>query len=52
MLKAPLFCLPGRVQLDQLLVIVYRYLEAHPEKRRFTGSSLVSAALWEAFPCN
>ncbi|NIO42769.1 MAG: hypothetical protein GTO41_23040 [Burkholderiales bacterium] len=52
MLKMRLFCLPARTQLDQVLDVVFRYLEGHPEKRRFTGSSLVSAALWGAFPCD
>lgn len=52
MLKTPLFCLPNRAQPDQALDVVMRYLEAHPEKLRFTGSSLVSVALWEAFPCD
>ena len=52
MLKTPLFCLPARTQPDHVLDVVIRYLEAHPEKRRFTGSSLVSVALWEAYPCD
>ena len=51
-LKATLFCLPDNVQLDQAFEAVMRYLEAHPEKRRFTASSLVASALWEAFPCD
>ena len=51
-IKTKLFCLPGNVQLDQAFEAVMRYLEAHPEKRRFTASSLVAAALWEVFPCD
>ena len=51
-LKATLFCLPDNVQLDQAFEAVMHYLEAHPEKRRFTASSLVASALWEAFPCD
>jgi hypothetical protein len=51
-IKTKLFCLPGNGQLDQAFEAVMRYLEAHPGKRRFTASSLVAAALWEAFPCD
>lgn len=51
-IKAKLFCLPGDTQLDQAYDAVIRYLESHPVKLRFTASSLVSAALWEAFPCD
>lgn len=51
-LKATLFCLPDNVQVEQAFEAVMRYLEAHPEKRRFTASSLVASALWEAFPCD
>ncbi len=52
MIKAPFFCMPPNVQLGQALDAVIRYLEAHPEKRKFTGSSLVAAALWQAYPCD
>ena len=51
-IKNPLFCPPRNTQTATALDAVYRYLEAHPEKRRFTGSSLVAAALWETFPCD
>jgi len=51
-IKAPFFCPPRHTQLAQMLDAVMRYLDTHPEKRRFTGSSLVASALWEAFPCN
>ncbi len=51
-IKRPFFCPPRNTQLAQMLDAVMRYLEAHPEKRRFTGSSLVASALWEAFPCD
>lgn len=51
-IKAPFFCPPRNTQTAQMLDAVMRYLEVHPEKRRFTGSSLVASALWEAFPCD
>ena len=50
-IKNKVFCLPESARLDQAFVAVIRYLEAHPEKHDFTGSSLVASALWEAFPC-
>ena len=51
-IKAPFFCPPRNTQTGQLLNAVAVYLDANPEKRRFTGSSLVASALWEAFPCD
>lgn len=51
-IETQFFCMPASAQLDQAFDAVMRYLEAHPEKRKFTGSSLVAAALWKAFPCD
>ena len=51
-IKNRVFCLPDSAKLDHAFDVVIRYLEAHPEKHDFTGSSLVAAALWEAFPCD
>ncbi|UCH49166.1 MAG: hypothetical protein JSU95_05090 [Betaproteobacteria bacterium] len=51
-IKTKLFCYPANAQLGQALDAVMWYLEAHPEKLRFTASSLVSTALWQTFPCD
>jgi hypothetical protein len=51
-IKTRFFCMPASAQPDRAFDAVMRYLEANPEKHRFTGSSLVAAALWEAFPCD
>ncbi|UCD68148.1 MAG: hypothetical protein JSW48_15415 [Betaproteobacteria bacterium] len=51
-IKAKFFCVPARTQRGQAFDAVMRYLEAHPEKHRFTASSLVASGLWEAFPCD
>lgn len=50
-IKNRVFCLPASSKPDYAFDAVIRYLEAHPEKHDFTGSSLVASALWEAFPC-
>jgi hypothetical protein len=44
-------CIPQTVRNPQLLDVVNQYLRANPEKRHFTASSLVAAALSAAFPC-
>ena len=51
-IETKLFCMPANSQPGQAFNAVIQYLEAHPEKRRFTASSLVATALWETFPCD
>jgi hypothetical protein len=44
-------CVPADVKLGELVDIVSRSLEAHPENRHFGAAGLVAQALGEAFPC-
>ena len=37
---------------NQLIDVVKRWLDDHPEVRQYTAGSLVTAALREKFPCN
>ena len=44
-------CIPLPVSRGQVLDVVKRYLEQHPETRHDSAVSLVAQALSEAFPC-
>lgn len=44
-------CLPDGVKSKQLSLVVSKYLKEHPENLHFRASSLVSEALFVAFPC-
>ena len=45
-------CVPDVVKASQLRDVVKIYLRNHPEERHHQASSLVVAALKQAFPCN
>lgn len=44
-------CGPASATVGQLRAVVVKYLEAHPENWHLGASTLVAAALREAFPC-
>jgi hypothetical protein len=46
-----LVCTTKRILLPQLVDVVVRFLESHPEMRHYAAASLVGAALSDAFPC-
>ena len=46
-----LWCLDKGVSSTQLRLIVVKYLKARPEELHFEGSSLVTGAFAQAFPC-
>jgi hypothetical protein len=50
--RSVLACAPNNIRLGQAKLIVRNYLAAHPEKLHWTASLLVTAALFEAFPCS
>ena len=45
------FCTPEGVTNGQLKDVVVKWLQVRPQHRHFTGSSLIAAALRDAFPC-
>ena len=45
------FCNPPNIKSNELVGIVTRYLNAHPEKLNMESGRLVVDALIEAFPC-
>jgi len=47
----PLYCMPAGVSGGQLVRIVFKFLEANPEKLNAVASDLVLLAYVEAFPC-
>jgi len=46
-----LYCVPNNATAGQLVKIVTKYLNKHPEKLHLTAHSLVQLALFVAFPC-
>lgn len=40
------------VTSGQIMEIVIKYLEKHPEKRHWDGNILVSEAIFQTFPCD
>jgi hypothetical protein len=48
---AGLVCIPAQTAAPQLVNVVQRFLEAHPDKRRFAARDLVQEALAASFAC-
>lgn len=48
---AETFCNPPNIKSNELVGIVTRYLNAHPEKLTMESGRLVVDAFIEAFPC-
>ena len=51
-LDEPHFCTPDSGSADQLVKVVTKYLNEHPEDLHLHAGSLVANALHEAFPCS
>jgi hypothetical protein len=45
------FCLPGATTKAQVVAIVEKYLNDHPERWQYTANSLIADALETDFPC-
>ena len=45
------FCNPPSIKSNELVAVVTRYLNAHPEKLHMGAGRLVVDAFIEAFPC-
>jgi hypothetical protein len=45
-------CIPSGIRAKQLIRIVDKYLEEHPEKLHNVGSLLVYESFQESFPCS
>lgn len=48
---SPDFCLSPQVTMGQIVRVVVKHLENHPEKLHQSGATLVLEAQKEAFPC-
>jgi hypothetical protein len=44
-------CLPEQVTTGEIKDVAVQFLASHPTDRHYSASSLVHAALQEAFPC-
>ena len=51
LLDEPYFCAPDSAKMSQLVKVVTKYLNEHPEKLHLDAGSLVANALNEPFPC-
>jgi hypothetical protein len=45
------WCLPDKINSDQLVRVVVKHLQKYPEDLHMTASGLVANAFIEAFPC-
>lgn len=45
------FCTPDTVTTDQMVRVIVRYLQQHPEQLHLSSAIGAEAALKEAFPC-
>jgi hypothetical protein len=50
--ERPLYCEPPRVDADEMVLAVKKYLQANPELLHYSASSTVIDALGHAFPCD
>lgn len=48
----PTHCVPMGVTVEQLVKVIVKYLDQHPEKLHLTAFLLISQATHEAFPCS
>jgi len=48
---SPLWCTPDNMSTGQMVRVVTKYLQEHPEDLHLQAASLVSIALRKAFPC-
>ena len=47
----PNFCVPDAVTLGQLIKVVVKYMDEHPEELHLLSGLVVREALQKAFPC-
>jgi len=45
-------CIPDTVEMDQMIDVSVRWMEANPQKRTAITTEIISSALSDAFPCN
>ena len=50
-LNGVIWCTTGNLPLEQLLSIVSKYLDQHPEQWHMSAQYIISIALAEAYPC-
>ncbi|PJI40399.1 Rap1a/Tai family immunity protein [Ferrovibrio sp.] len=49
--RGPKICMPQGVQLEQVVLVITKYLNDNPDKLHIIGSTLASRAIVDAFPC-
>lgn len=51
-LDEPYFCSPDGAEMSQLVKVVTKYLNEHPEELHLSAGGTVAIALGIAFPCS
>ena len=49
--SAKFYCIPNNVTQGQVLDVIVKFLEDHPQNRHQNATVLISVALRDAFPC-
>ena len=52
MLNGKTYCSPGDIPMSQLVAVVSKYFNEHPDLWQYPAKNLVQEALEESFPCN
>jgi hypothetical protein len=52
LVEKPIFCTPDNARASQLVKVVTKWLNEHPEKLHQSASSSVPIALYDALPCS
>lgn len=50
--RAATICLPQATQLEQIMLVVTKYLSENPDKLHVSAATLASRAIIDAFPCS
>jgi hypothetical protein len=49
--EPPIYCAPPNTQIEEMIKIVVKFLEQHPQDLTYQGAELTASALKIAYPC-
>jgi len=49
--EPPIYCTPANTQIEEMIKIVVKFLEQHPQDLTYQGAELTVSALRDAYPC-
>jgi hypothetical protein len=50
--EPPIYCIPANTQIEEMIKIVVKFLEQHPQDLTYQGAALTVSALRDVYPCN